>query len=137
MIVDSIRRFTMRTFLLHRAAWPRCGGVRRALTGREENGHGGVYYRPCNPGGALAGPRVLEHLWIRCCIFEESAPRTYGFCRAQKPFWLPDEIGVFEIRDMGMMELKNPTMLFEADFGQDLDGGYRFRSCARNEGPCS
>ena len=25
------RRFTMRTFLLHRAAWPRCGGVRRAL----------------------------------------------------------------------------------------------------------
>ena len=73
--------------------------------------------------GALAGPRVLEHLVDTVLYFEGERTSNLRILRAVKNrFGSTDEIGVFEMRDMGMMEVKNPTMLFEADFGQDLDG---------------
>ncbi|WP_066649194.1 DNA repair protein RadA [Christensenella timonensis] len=73
--------------------------------------------------GAIAGPRVLEHLVDTVLYFEGERTSNLRILRAVKNrFGSTDEIGVFEMRDMGMMEVKNPTMLFEGDFADDLSG---------------
>ncbi len=73
--------------------------------------------------GALAGPRVLEHLVDTVLYFEGERTSNLRILRAVKNrFGSTDEIGVFEMRDVGMVEVKNPTMLFEADFHQELSG---------------
>ena len=55
--------------------------------------------------------------------FEGERTSNLRILRAVKNrFGSTDEIGVFEMRDAGMMEVKNPTMLFEGDFGQDMSG---------------
>ncbi|MBC5649149.1 DNA repair protein RadA [Christensenella tenuis] len=73
--------------------------------------------------GAIAGPRVLEHIVDTVLYFEGERTSNLRILRAVKNrFGSTDEIGVFEMRDAGMMEVKNPTMLFEGDFGQDMSG---------------
>lgn len=73
--------------------------------------------------GAIAGPRVLEHIVDTVLYFEGERTSNLRILRAVKNrFGSTDEIGVFEMRDMGMMEVKNPTMLFEGDFADDLSG---------------
>ncbi|MFL5975949.1 MAG: ATPase domain-containing protein, partial [Solirubrobacterales bacterium] len=56
--------------------------------------------------GALAGPRVLEHL-VDCVLqFEGERERTYRTVRAHKNrFGSVDETGVFEMRDAGLVEV--------------------------------
>ncbi len=73
--------------------------------------------------GALAGPRVLEHIVDTVLYFEGERTSNLRILRAVKNrFGSTDEIGVFEMRDVGMVEVKNPTMLFEDDFAQDMSG---------------
>lgn len=73
--------------------------------------------------GAIAGPRVLEHIVDTVLYFEGERTSNLRILRAVKNrFGSTDEIGVFEMRDVGMMEVKNPTMLFEDDFGKDMSG---------------
>ncbi|MEF9987565.1 MAG: DNA repair protein RadA [Christensenella sp.] len=73
--------------------------------------------------GAIAGPRVLEHIVDTVLYFEGERTSNLRILRAVKNrFGSTDEIGVFEMRDVGMMEVKNPTMLFEGDFEQELGG---------------
>lgn len=73
--------------------------------------------------GAIAGPRVLEHIVDTVLYFEGERTSNLRILRAVKNrFGSTDEIGVFEMRDAGMLEVKNPTMLFEGDFGQDMSG---------------
>ena len=48
--------------------------------------------------GTVAGPRVLEHMWIRCFYFEGDRHASYRILRAVKNrFGSTNEIGVFEI----------------------------------------
>lgn len=73
--------------------------------------------------GAIAGPRVLEHIVDTVLYFEGERTSNLRILRAVKNrFGSTDEIGVFEMRDTGMAEVKNPTMLFEGDFDQNLSG---------------
>ena len=73
--------------------------------------------------GAIAGPRVLEHIVDTVLYFEGERTSNLRILRAVKNrFGSTDEIGVFEMRDIGMVEVKNPTMLFEGDFAGDLSG---------------
>jgi DNA repair protein RadA/Sms len=71
--------------------------------------------------GALAGPRVLEHLVDTVLYFEGEQASNLRVLRAVKNrFGSTEEIGVFEMRDAGMVEVKNPSLINESD--QALSG---------------
>src|SRR3954467_9761626 len=63
--------------------------------------------------GALAGPRVLEHL-VDCVLqFEGERERTYRTLRALKNrFGSTNEVGVFEMRDSGLVEVADASARF-------------------------
>jgi DNA repair protein RadA/Sms len=66
-----------------------------------------------NKEGALAGPRVLEHL-VDCVLqFEGERERTYRTLRALKNrFGSTNELGVFEMRGDGLVEVKDASARF-------------------------
>ena len=66
--------------------------------------------------GALAGPRVLEHL-VDCVLqFEGERERTYRTLRALKNrFGSTNEVGVFEMRDRGLVEVADASSRFVAE----------------------
>lgn len=65
--------------------------------------------------GALAGPRVLEHMVDCVLYFEGDRQMTFRILRAVKNrFGSTNEIGVFEMRSIGLCEVENPSkMLLE------------------------
>lgn len=63
--------------------------------------------------GAIAGPRVLEHMVDVVIYFEGARHHTYRILRAVKNrFGSTNEIGIFEMRDSGLHEVANPSELF-------------------------
>ncbi len=66
--------------------------------------------------GALAGPRVLEHLVDTVLYFEGEQHHSYRVLRAVKNrFGSTNEIGVFEMADGGLTEVANPSGFFLAE----------------------
>ena len=60
--------------------------------------------------GSVAGPRVLEHMVDTVLYFEGDRQVTYRILRSVKNrFGSTNEIGVFEMRDKGLDEVKNPS----------------------------
>ena len=60
--------------------------------------------------GSVAGPRVLEHMVDTVLYFEGDRHASYRILRAVKNrFGSTNEIGVFEMRQEGLMEVKNPS----------------------------
>ena len=63
--------------------------------------------------GAIAGPRVLEHLVDTVLYFEGDRGHPYRILRTVKNrFGSTNEIGVFEMTDNGLKEINNPSELF-------------------------
>ena len=63
--------------------------------------------------GAIAGPRVLEHLVDTVLYFEGERHHAYRVLRAVKNrFGSTNEIGVFEMAEGGLVEVRNPSGLF-------------------------
>lgn len=63
--------------------------------------------------GAIAGPRVLEHMVDTVLYFEGDRGHSYRILRAVKNrFGSTDEIGVFEMNPDGLKEVQNPSELF-------------------------
>jgi len=63
--------------------------------------------------GAIAGPRVLEHMVDTVLYFEGERHFSYRILRAVKNrFGSTNEIGIFEMRDMGLIEVENPSEVF-------------------------
>ncbi|MCX7748948.1 MAG: DNA repair protein RadA [Clostridia bacterium] len=61
--------------------------------------------------GAIAGPRVLEHMVDTVLYFEGERHISYRILRAVKNrFGSTNEIGIFEMRDVGLVEVDNPSM---------------------------
>ena len=65
-----------------------------------------------NKDGAIAGPKVLEHM-VDCVLYFEGDPNSsYRLLRAAKNrFGSTNEIGVFEMRDIGLVEVPNPSQM--------------------------
>ena len=65
-----------------------------------------------NKDGNIAGPKVLEHM-VDCVLYFEGDPNTsYRLLRAAKNrFGSTNEIGVFEMLDVGLVEVPNPSQL--------------------------
>lgn len=63
--------------------------------------------------GALAGPRMLEHMVDAVLYFEGERHHMYRVLRAVKNrFGSTNELAVFEMQDHGLQEVSNPSMLF-------------------------
>jgi DNA repair protein RadA/Sms len=63
--------------------------------------------------GAIAGPRVLEHMVDTVLYFEHDAGSRYRIVRAVKNrFGAVNELGVFAMTDAGLKEVSNPSALF-------------------------
>lgn len=63
--------------------------------------------------GALAGPRVLEHIVDTVIYFEGEHNSMYRILRVVKNrFGSTNEIGVFEMESSGLIEVKNPSSIF-------------------------
>ena len=70
--------------------------------------------------GAIAGPRVLEHMVDTVLYFEGDRHHAFRILRAVKNrFGSTNEIGVFEMRSQGLLEVDNPSEIFlsERRFG--------------------
>jgi DNA repair protein RadA/Sms len=66
--------------------------------------------------GAVAGPRVLEHLVDCVLLFEGERERSYRTLRALKNrFGATSEVGVFEMRSGGLTEVTDPSARFAAE----------------------
>lgn len=65
-----------------------------------------------NKDGAIAGPKVLEHM-VDCVLYFEGDPNSsYRLLRAVKNrFGSTNEIGVFEMCDKGLVEIPNPSQM--------------------------
>jgi DNA repair protein RadA/Sms len=73
--------------------------------------------------GSIAGPRMLEHMVDTVLYFEGDAGHPYRILRAVKNrFGSTNEIGVFEMKDIGLTEVPNPSELFLAERPRDAAG---------------
>jgi len=73
--------------------------------------------------GSIAGPRMLEHMVDTVLYFEGDAGHPYRILRAVKNrFGSTNEIGVFEMKDIGLSEVPNPSELFLAERPEDAAG---------------
>lgn len=63
--------------------------------------------------GAIAGPRVLEHI-VDCVLYLEGEPfSSYRILRSVKNrFGSTNEIGIFEMKTQGLIEVENPSQVF-------------------------
>ena len=65
-----------------------------------------------NKDGAIAGPKVLEHMVDCVMYFEGDSNSSYRLLRAAKNrFGSTNEIGVFEMADCGLIEVPNPSQM--------------------------
>lgn len=73
--------------------------------------------------GAIAGPRVLEHIVDTVLYFEGDKGHPYRILRGVKNrFGSTHEIGVFEMKEEGLMEVRNPSELFLSGRPQEAPG---------------
>jgi DNA repair protein RadA/Sms len=123
-VVDSVQ-------VLHAPALtgaPGSVGQVREVAGRlmriaKERGVAIVLVGHVTKEGALAGPRVLEHL-VDCVLsFEGERERTYRTLRALKNrFGSTNEAGVFEMRDEGLVEVEDASARFLAEATRGAPG---------------
>ncbi|MDP8233633.1 MAG: DNA repair protein RadA [Candidatus Saelkia tenebricola] len=73
--------------------------------------------------GSLAGPMVLEHIVDTVLYFEGESFLSHRILRAVKNrFGSTNEIGLFEMSEGGLKEVKNPSSLFLLDEGEQVAG---------------
>lgn len=77
--------------------------------------------------GAIAGPRVIEHMVDTVLYFEGDRGHQFRILRAVKNRFGPaDEIGVFEMTSRGLAEVKNPSALFLSERSKPAPGSVVF-----------
>jgi DNA repair protein RadA/Sms len=73
--------------------------------------------------GAIAGPRVLEHMVDTVLYFESDAGSRFRVIRAVKNrFGAADEIGVFAMLEGGLKEVTNPSAIFLSGHPESVPG---------------
>jgi len=94
--IAQVRECTLRLM-----QWAKSGAVPVFITGH------------VTKEGAIAGPRVLEHI-VDVVLYLEGEPfSTYRLLRCVKNrFGSTNEVGVFEMKDKGLAEVDNPSQVF-------------------------
>lgn len=124
VVVDSVQ--TVYTSELPSA--PGSVGQVREVSGRlmiyaKKNGIPTFLIGHVTKDGAIAGPRVLEHIVDTVLYFEGDRGHAFRILRAVKNrFGSTNEIGVFEMKESGLAEVANPSELFLAERPKDATG---------------
>jgi DNA repair protein RadA/Sms len=72
--------------------------------------------------GSIAGPKILEHMVDTVIYFEGDQFGQYRILRAMKNrFGNTNEVGIFEMKEDGLREVKNPSQFF---LDEELEGAY-------------
>lgn len=83
----------------------------------------GILVGHVNKDGAIAGPKVMEHIVDAVLYFEGDKNYTYRILRAVKNrYGSTNEIGVFEMDDTGLNEVANPSAALIADRTSGVSG---------------
>ncbi|GHV01454.1 DNA repair protein RadA [Bacteroidia bacterium] len=73
--------------------------------------------------GAIAGPKILEHIVDVVLQFEGDNNNVYRFLRGIKNRFGPTfEIGIFEMRSEGLVEVENPSEILLSHYEEPLSG---------------
>lgn len=73
--------------------------------------------------GMIAGPKILEHIVDAVLQFEGEKSYSYRILRAQKNrFGSTNEIGIFEMHEDGLQEVKNPSEIFLSEREKEITG---------------
>lgn len=73
--------------------------------------------------GFLAGPKVLEHIVDTVLQFEGEKNYSYRILRAQKNrYGSTNEIGIFDMHENGLQEVKNPSEIFISQRDSEISG---------------
>jgi DNA repair protein RadA/Sms len=73
--------------------------------------------------GYIAGPKILEHIVDTVLQFEGEKNHVYRILRAQKNrFGSTNEIGIFEMHEDGLTEVKNPSEIFLSEREKEITG---------------
>ena len=76
-----------------------------------------------NKDGAIAGPKVMEHIVDAVLYFEGERNYAYRILRAVKNrFGSTNEIGVFEMNDVGLSEVENPSAALLSERNTNVSG---------------
>ena len=76
-----------------------------------------------NKDGAIAGPKVLEHIVDAVLYFEGERNLSYRILRAVKNrYGSTNEIGLFEMRDAGLFEVENPSLMLLSGRPEHVSG---------------
>ena len=76
-----------------------------------------------NKDGAIAGPKVLEHIVDAVLLFEGDRQMTYRILRAVKNrYGSTNEIGVFDMGDNGLHQVENPSLAMLSGRPKDSSG---------------
>ena len=128
VVIDSIQ--TMHSDLIEGA--PGTVSQVRASAGElirfaKERGSAMVLVGHVTKDGAIAGPRVLEHMVDTVLSFEGERSHQYRILRANKNrFGGTDEIGVFAMEAGGLAEVANPSALFLTHRDEGVTGATVF-----------
>lgn len=104
--ITQVRECTMR--LMH---WAKLSAVPAFITGH------------VTKDGAIAGPKVLEHI-VDVVLYLEGEPfSAHRLLRCVKNrFGSTNEIGVFEMKERGLIEVENPSLVFLSQRGGEAIG---------------
>jgi DNA repair protein RadA/Sms len=73
--------------------------------------------------GTVAGPRVLEHVVDTVLYFEGEQHKQYRLLRATKNrFGSTNEVGIFEMKEKGLVEVANPSEVFLSERPKEASG---------------
>lgn len=76
-----------------------------------------------NKDGAIAGPKVLEHIVDAVLYFEGDKQMSYRILRAVKNrYGSTNEIGVFQMNDSGLSEVENPSLMLLSGRPKNVSG---------------
>jgi len=104
--ITQVRECTLRLM-----RWAKTSGVPMCITGH------------VTKEGAIAGPRVLEHIVDVVLYLEGELFSAYRLLRCVKNrYGSTNEIGVFEMKDKGLIEVENPSLVFLSQRGGDAVG---------------
>lgn len=100
-----------------------CSEALREFAKSKDGGCSLIIVGHVTKGGDLAGPRMLEHMVDTVLSFEGDRSHQYRLLRAVKNrFGATDEIGVFEMGELGLKEVANPSSLFLIDRAEPVSG---------------
>jgi DNA repair protein RadA/Sms len=107
----------------HLTRFAKTSGALDALSGRASPAVSMVLVGHVTKEGALAGPRVLEHMVDTVLYFEGDTHSSFRLVRAIKNrFGAVNEIGVFAMTERGLKGVSNPSAIFLSQHSEPVPG---------------